>query len=743
MANHQVSVEPITQTLEKNYMPYAMSVIVSRAIPEIDGFKPSHRKLLYTMYKMGLLSGGRTKSANVVGQTMKLHPHGDAAIYETLVRLTRGHAALLHPFIDSKGNFGKQYSRDMQYAASRYTEVKLDSICEELFRGMEKQVVDFVPNYDGTLQEPTLLPATFPSILVNANQGIAVGMASSICPFNLSEVCETTIALIKNPEAELLTTLKAPDFPGGAQLLFNEAEMQKLYETGRGSVRLRAKYRVDRKHHVIEIYEIPYASTVEAILDALAELVKSGKVKEISDVRDETDLQGLKIAIDYKRSADPDALMQRLFLLTPLEASVSCNFNLLVEGHPQVLGIRAILAAWLNFRRACLKRALAFDLDKKKAKRHLLEGLATLLLDIDRAIRIIRETQQEAQVIPNLQAAFDLDLDQAEAVAEIKLRHLNREYLLKRTQERTQLDEEIADLQACLAQPKRIDQLIIQTLKAVSKAHGQPRRTEIVAAEQAPELKAEDLIEDYRLKLFLTDHGYLKKIPLTSLRAAGDLKTKETDEVIQSLEASNRSELLLFSNQATVYKVWLHELKDCKPSEFGEYLPAWLDLQPDEQIVHLERAGDYEGSLLFAYRDGRVSHVPKSAYQTKTKRKKLVGAYADKSPLVGIQSVPDLEGEASDTQAPRFFLRSNLNKALIFEASQIPLKSTRSNQGIQVMTPKRNSEVVDFCRADQLPLEQPSYYQTKRLPAVGYYVKEDLQAGDQLTFNLTEERGNG
>lgn len=725
-------VERITDTLEKNYMPYAMSVIVSRAIPEIDGFKPSHRKLLYTMYKMGLLGNQRTKSANVVGQTMKLNPHGDAAIYETMVRLTRGNASLLHPYVDSKGNFGKQYSRDMQYAASRYTEVKLDSLCQELFQSMDKGVVDFVPNYDGTLEEPQLLPCTFPSILVNANQGIAVGMASYICPFNLAEICDATVAYLENPQQSLQKVLLGPDFPGGGDWIVDDKEWNKIYETGKGSIRLRARYRVDAKQHIIEVYEIPYSTSVESILDALADLIKAGKIKEISDVRDETDLSGLKLTLELKRSADPDALMQRLFLLTPLESNVSCNFNLLIEGQPRVLGIPAILGEWLRFRRACLRRETQFDLDKKRAKQHLLRGLSSILLDIDRAIAIIRETETEAEVVPNLCTAFQLDAKQAEYIAEIKLRHLNREYLLKRTADLTRLQEEIQMLEDRLSHPEQIDALIVETLKRVRDEYGQPRRTRIIKGEKIQEICADDLIEDYNLKCFLTQHGYCKKIPLTSLRSAGELKLKEEDVILQEVECSNRSELLLFSNRSTVYKLFAHEVKDCKPSELGEFLPGVLGLDAGENIVWIQPAGDYTGSLLFIYANGKVSRVPLEAYQTKTRRKKLVGAYSDKSDLVGIFFLPS--GEET-----RFFLCSSLNKALIFSSAQIPEKATRSNQGIQVMASKRNSTVVRCAPVEGLGLKKPEYYQTRSLPAIGYYLKDDAFEQTQLSLQDTTE----
>lgn len=720
-------VERITDTLEKNYMPYAMSVIVSRAIPEIDGFKPSHRKLLYTMYKMGLLTGPRTKSANVVGQTMKLNPHGDAAIYETMVRLTRGNAALLHPYVDSKGNFGKQYSGDMQYAASRYTEVKLDKLCETLFRSIDKDVVDFVPNYDGTMQEPTLLPAAFPSVLVNANQGIAVGMASSICPFNLREVCAATIAYLENPDVDLHEYIKGPDFPGGGELIVNRQELDSIFNSGRGSLQLRSKYRVDRKHHLIEVYEIPYSTTVETVVDQLADLVKTGKVKEISDVRDETDLNGLKLTIELKRSADAESLMQRLFKQTALQSGISCNFNLLIEGRPLVLGVRDIIAAWLDFRRRCVRRETAFDLARKEEKLHLLAGLQAVLLDIDKAIRVIRETENEEDVIPNLCAAFRIDEVQAEYIAEIRLRNLNREYLLRRTADYESIQKEIALLQKRLNSAALLDREIISTLKQISEKYGQDRCTTLIEEDEIEEIRPEDLIEDYRLKLFLTAHGYLKKLPLTSLRSAGELKTKEEDFIMQEVEAGNRQEILLFSSKATVYKLFAYELKDCKPSEFGEYLPGVLELEEDERIVYLHLAGDYTGSLLFAYENGKVSRVPCEAYKTKTRRKKLVGAYADKSPLVGMTYLAPEQEEA-------VYLHSSQKRVVVCPSEAVPEKPTRSNQGVQMMTLKRNAKVTRFGLAKELAVANWQDYLAKRFPATGQFLKEETVEGKQISL---------
>ncbi|KFA57872.1 DNA gyrase subunit A [Mageeibacillus indolicus] len=719
-------VEKISDTLEKNYMPYAMSVIVSRAIPEIDGFKPSHRKLLYTMYKMGLLSGSRTKSANVVGQTMKLNPHGDAAIYETMVRLTRGNASLLHPYVDSKGNFGKQYSRDMQFAASRYTEVKLDKICTELFRAIDKDVVTFTPNYDATMQEPTLLPATFPSVLVNANQGIAVGMASNICPFNLREVCSATIAYIKNPDCVIEKYIKGPDFPGGGEFIVDREELAKVFDSGRGTLRLRARYRVDLKNRLIEIYEIPYSTTVEAVLDNLAELVKAGKAKEISDVRDETDLNGLKLTIELKRAAEPEALMNRLFKQTSLQANFACNFNVLIDGRPRVLGVKQLIGEWLNFRRTCVRRETAFDLKEKQAKLHLLEGLNTIMLDIDKAIRIIRETENETDVIPNLCRGFAIDAVQAEYIAEIKLRNLNREYLLKRTADRSELTEEIAQLQNRLASTSLLDAEIIRTLQQVAEKYGQDRRTVLIDAGEITEITGEDLIEDYRLKYFLTAHGYLKKLPLTSLRSAGELKIKDEDEIISEIEAGNRDEIMVFTDQANVYKISGHEIKDCKPSELGEYLPGLLDFAPEEKVIYLHVPGEYVGDFMFAFANGKVARVPVSAYKTKTKRRKLVAAYSDKSPLVGIEFAPENKS---------YVLISNLSKVLIFDSEQIPAKVTRNNQGVQVMSAKRNSVVNKFSTPEAAGIQDSPYYRTKNLPAIGYYLKEDMVKNRQMTIS--------
>ncbi|HQA57655.1 MAG TPA: DNA topoisomerase (ATP-hydrolyzing) subunit A, partial [Acetivibrio sp.] len=623
MASNNMVEQKIVETLEKNYMPYAMSVIVSRAIPEIDGLKPSHRKLLYTMYKMGLLTGEKTKSANVVGQTMKLNPHGDMAIYETLVRLTRGNNALLHPYVDSKGNFGKQYSRDMKYAAPRYTEVKLDKICEELFRDIDKNTVEFVDNYDGTLKEPVLLPCTFPSILVNANQGIAVGMASNICSFNLVEVCKTTIEYIKNEDADILEHLKAPDFPTGGQLIFNEKDMREIYETGRGSFKVRAKYRYDRKNSCIEIFEIPYTTSSEAIIDAIVELVKSNKIKDIVDVRDETDLNGLKIALDIKKSTDPDALMNKLYKLTPLQDTFSCNFNILVNGRPRVMGIKNILSEWIAFRVDCIKRQTLFDIDKKSDKLHLLLGLKKILLDIDKAVSIIRNTEEEALVVPNLMKGFDIDQVQAEFIAEIKLRNLNKEYIINRISEIENLQKEIAELKDLHGSEKKIKKVIIKQLEDVAKKFGQPRRTEIIHEEHVEEITSDHLIEDYNLKLFLTKHNYLKKIPLTSLRNSPEHKLKDDDFIMQEIETHNKADLLLFSNKQTVYKLKIFEIEDCKASSLGEYLANLLELENGEEIIYMAATDDYKGYMIFAYENGKVAKIDMGSYATKTNRRKL------------------------------------------------------------------------------------------------------------------------
>jgi len=684
MSDKNLIIQKIPETLEKNYMPYAMSVIVSRAIPEIDGFKPSHRKLLYTMYKMGLLTGNRTKSANVVGQTMKLNPHGDTAIYETMVRLTRGNGALLHPYIDSKGNMGRQYSRDMQFAAPRYTEVRLEKICEELFRDLDKNAVDFVDNYDGTMKEPTLLPATFPSILVNANQGIAVGMASNLCSFNLREVCEATIEYIKDENVDLLQYIKAPDFSTGGALIFNEKNMREIYETGKGSFKVRAKYNYDKKNSCIEIYEIPYTTTTEAIIDSIIELVKSGRIKDITDVRDETDLDGLKITLDIRKSADPDTIMNRLYKLTPLEDSFNCNFNVLISGTPRVMGIRSILKEWISFRIGCIKRQTLFDIEKKEAKLHLLLGLRKILLDIDKAIAIIRNTENDEQVIPNLMEGFGIDKLQAEFIAEIKLRNLNREYILDRVGEVDTLQKEIADLKDIYGSEKRIKQIITKQLGEVAKKYAQPRRTEIICETSIEEITQEHMIEDYNLKLFLTEQNYIKKIPLVSLRSNPEHKLKEDDAIIQELETHNKAELLLFSNRQTVYKMRIYDIPDCKASSLGEYLTNMLQLEEDERIIYMTATDNYSGWLLFSFENGKCAKITLESYATKTNRKKLANAYSDLSPLVGIRYL------AEDTDLVAY---SSINKVLVFNTAAINPKTTRDSQGVQVMKSKKGSRM--------------------------------------------------
>lgn len=720
----------ITDTLELNYMPYAMSVIVSRAIPEIDGFKPSHRKLLYTMYKMGLLSGNRTKSANVVGQTMKLNPHGDMAIYETMVRLTRGNGSLLHPYVDSKGNFGRQYSRDMQFAASRYTEVRLDKICEEIFRGLDKNAVEFVDNYDGTTKEPCLLPASFPTILVNSNQGIAVGMASNICSFNLREVCQATIEYMKDPMTDFLTVIPAPDFSGGGIILYEEEAMRQVIDTGRGPIRIRAKYRAERKSNLIEIFEIPYTTTAEAIIDEISELVRSGKVKEISDVRDETDLDGLKITIDCKRGTDPDALMTKLFRFTKLEDSFSCNFNILINGMPRVLGVKAIIAEWLVWRRACQKRELIYDLEKKQNRLHLLDGLAKILMDIDKAIAIIRNTELEADVVPNLMKGFQIDSLQADYVAEIKLRNINRQYILNRTDDRDNLIKEITDLEDILRKPKRMDDLIIKALENAAKRFGKDRRSELMNMDQAETFSMDKMIEDYRLKLFMTEHGYVKKIPLTSLRSAGDLKTKEDDRILIELEGKNKSEILFFSSKCNVYKMRAHDLSDTKPSELGSYLPNVLLTEEGEKILYMLITEDYSGEMLFAYENGKMSRIPLASYVTKQNRKKLIHACSDLSPIVSIHYLDKTED---------FVAFSNLRKAITFSSKLIPVKATRSSQGVQILVSKKGSRMTSVVPLSQSGFSDPEYYRIRRTPAVGYYLKEDTIADRQLMLGEVQD----
>ncbi|NLM11418.1 MAG: topoisomerase IV [Clostridiaceae bacterium] len=717
--------QKIVETLKVNYMPYAMSVIVSRAIPEIDGLKPSHRKLLYTMYKMGLLHGAKTKSANVVGQTMKLNPHGDMAIYETMVRLTTGNGALLHPLVESKGNFGRVYSRDMKFAAPRYTEVKLAEISAELFRDIDKDTVDFVDNYDGTMKEPVLLPTLFPNILVNPNQGIAVGMASNICSFNLKEVCEATIAYIKEDNIRLIDYLKAPDFSTGGDLIYNEKELKRIYETGRGSFKVRARYRFDKSSNCIEVYEIPFTTTSEAIIDSIADLVKSGTIRDITDVRDETDLSGLKIALDIKRSTDPDGLMNKLYKLTPLEDSFSCNFNILVNGKPQVLGIKGILDAWIEFRMMCIRRQTAFDIKKKSERLHLLEGLSKIILDIDKAISIIRNTEKEDQVVPNLMKGFDIDHLQAEYIAEIKLRNLNREYIIKQTANIESLKAEIDDLNDIYRKESRILEIICKQLKEISKKYGQPRRTGIINEKHVEVITEEVLIEDYNVKIFLTKQGYLKKIPLTSLRASGDHKLKEDDEIIQEIEARNKSELILFSNKYVAYKLRVHEINDCKTSSLGEYLENILGMSSDESIIYMVATEDFSGFMLFSFENGKCAKIPLSSYETKTNRKKLANAYSELSPLCDIRFLQE------DRELVAF---SNIDKVLIFNTENINPKTTRSSNGVQVLKSKKGSFMVKIRELNEVSFENLDYYRTKNIPAVGYYLKEEDKEEKQVAM---------
>ncbi len=726
MGSGLVERQQITSTLETNYMPYAMSVILSRAIPEIDGFKPSHRKLLYTMYKMGLLSGARTKSANIVGTTMKLNPHGDAAIYDTMVRLSRGYQSLLNPYVDSKGNFGRAYSSDMEYAASRYTEAKLEPIAGELFRDIDKDTVDFADNYDATMKEPTLLPVTFPSILVNNNIGIAVGMASSICSFNLTEVCETAVALMKDPDADVTATLKAPDFPGGGRIIYSRDEMRKLYETGRGSVRVRSVYAYDKEANCIDITEIPPTTTVEAIIAKLAELVKAGKIREIADVRNEIGLDGLKITIDLKRGTDPDRLMTRLFAMTPLEDSFSCNFNILIAGAPQVLGVRRILEEWTAFRMECVCRRVDFDLRKAKDKLHLLRGLSKILLDIDKAVRIVRETDEESEVVPNLMIGFGIDEIQAEYVAEIKLRHLNREYILKRTEEIDKLEKDVEEMEDILRRPERVRAIIVEELRAVSAKFGKPRRSLLLYASEIQQAAAEieEEVPDYPCTLFFTAEGYFKKITPQSLRMSGEQKLKEGDRIVQAVETSNNRDLLFFTDAATVYKAKAADFADTKASVMGDYVATKLAFEEGENAVAMVVTADYSGYLLFFYENGKAAKVELSAYATKTNRRRLVGAYSDKSPLVAVRFVPQ------DTE---FMLQSTSGRRLLVHTGAIAAKSTRSTQGVQVMTLKGQHRLKDVAPFSEGMVTKPDRYRTRSLPAAGAMpLAEDI--GEQLTL---------
>ena len=717
----------ITDTLESNYMPYAMSVIVSRAIPEIDGFKPSHRKLLYTMYKMGLLTGARTKSANIVGQTMRLNPHGDAAIYDTMVRLSRGYGALLTPFVDSKGNFGKVYSRDMAWAAPRYTEAKLAPICAELFQDIDSDTVDFVENYDNTMLEPSLLPTTFPNILVSANTGIAVGMASQFCGFNLKEVCETAVAYLKNPACDLTETLLAPDFPTGGQLLYDDDVLRELYESGRGSVRVRAKYRYVKAENLIEVYEIPYSTTTEAILDKVAELIKGGKIREIADMRDETDLSGLKLAIDLKRGTDPDKLMAKLFRLTTLEDAFACNFNVLIAGMPRVLGVRQILEEWCAWRTESVRRRLYFILGKKRDKLHLLKGLQRILLDIDKAIRIIRETEEESEVIPNLMIGFGIDQIQAEYVAEIKLRNINKEYILKRTRETDALRDEIDDLENTLNDPSRVKKLLVDELTAAARKYGEPRRTEILYDHQQAELPEEEPAAEYPVHLFLSREGYLKKITPQSLRMSGEQKYKEGDSLRQSFETNSNAELMLFTNRCQVYKARLGEFEDSKASVLGDYLPAKLKMEDGESVVYAVLPGDYSGSLLFLYENGKAARIALTAYQTASNRRKLTGAYSDKSPLAAILRLTE-DGEVA--------VCSDEPRCLIFHTALLAPKTTRASQGVAVMALKKNRRLTEAKFLADTAIQNPARYRVRSLPAAGALLKGEDNGEKQLTLEV-------
>ena len=717
--------QPITSTLDENYMPYAMSVIVSRAIPEIDGFKPSHRKLLYTMYKMGLLTGNRTKSANIVGQTMRLNPHGDQAIYETMVRLAKGNESLLHPFVDSKGNFGKVYSRDMAYAASRYTEAKLAPICAELFRDLDCDAVDFVDNYDNTTKEPALLPTTYPNVLVSANQGIAVGMASQICGFNLGEVCDTTIQLLKNPDHDIATTLLAPDFSTGGQILCDPEELGRIYETGRGGVKVRAKYRYIKSENIIEIFEIPYSTSLEAILDKVSELMKAGKIKEISDMRDETDLSGLKLAIDLKRGVDPDKLMQKLFRLTPLQDTVSCNFNILIAGMPRVLGVRALLEEWLAWRTECVRRRVYFVLHKKQEKLHLLQGLKRILLDIDKAIEIIRRTEEEAEVVPNLMIGFGIDQVQAEYVAEIKLRNINKEYILKRVQETAALEEEIEDLEDTLQKPARIRKIIVGELEEVRKKYAQPRKTEIIFSHEVEYEEEPEETPDYPVTLFLSREGYFKKITAQSLRMSGEQKFKEGDELFRQVEATNNTELMFFTDRQQVYKVRAADFADGKASLLGDYLPTKLGMDEEEKVIDLVLPGDYSGHVLFFFENGKCARVSLSAYATTSNRRKLTGAYSDKSPLAALIPL---------TEDRELALISTEPRALLLHTALLAPKTTRATQGVAVMNMKPRYHLDRVCTPEESGITNLARYRVRSIPAAGALLREEDQGREQMSL---------
>lgn len=720
----EVNEQDITYTLENNYMPYAMSVILSRAIPEIDGFKPSHRKLLYTMYLMGLLKGDKVKSANIVGRTMQLNPHGDQAIYETMVRLTRGNETLLHPYIDSKGNFGKAYSKNMQYAASRYTEAKLDKISAELFADIDKDTVDFVPNYDNSMTEPTLFPVRFPSILVNSNMGIAVGMASNICSFNLNEVCRTAIELIKNPELVIADTLKAPDFSGGGRLIYDRAKLEEIYETGRGAVRIRSKYEYDKKNNCIDITEIPPTTTSEAIIEKIIELNKTGKLRDISDIRDETDKSGLKITIDLKRGTDPEKLMNTLFKKTPLEDSFSCNFNILIGNVPKVIGVREILNEWTAFRSECIKRKTFFELEKAKEKLHLLLGLKKILLDIDKAIKIVRETEEEADVVPNLMIGFGIDETQAEYVAEIKLRHLNREYILKRLSDIDDLQKSIEDMEDILKSKSRIKKIIISELEDVSKKYGKDRKTEIIYVDEEESNDSDDEIPDYPVKLFFTKEGYFKKITPLSLRMSSEQKLKDGDEIVYETDASNADEILFFTNKCQVYKTRACEFSDTKASVLGDFISSKLAMDKDELPVNMTVIKKYTGYMFFVFENGKIAKIDMSAYETKTNRKKLIKAYSDKSPLV---SCIHIEEDAD------YVIRSTSGRFLIFNSGSISPKSTKDSQGVAIMTLKKGHKVAGVTLYNESMFVKPSRYRTKTLPAAGSTLSSE-DSFDQMSF---------
>jgi len=721
----EVVEQPIVSTIRENYMPYAMSVILSRAIPEIDGFKPSHRKLLYMMYKMGLLNGGRTKSANIVGATMKLNPHGDSAIYDTMVRLSRGYEALLHPYVDSKGNFGKFYSRDMAWAASRYTEAKLDAICNELFRDIDKDTVDFVDNYDNTMKEPSLLPVAFPSVLVNANTGIAVGMASNICSFNLREICETTAALIRDPDHDIKSTLPAPDFTGGCQIIYDENVINQVYETGRGSIKLRAKYVYDKSANCIDILSIPATTTCEVIIEKVIDLVKQGKVKEISDIRDETGIDGLKITIDLKRGIDADKLMTKLYRFTTLEDSYACNFNVLIAGVPRVLGVKALLEEWIAFRIECVRRRTYFDRNKKADKLHLLRGLEKILLDIDKAVKIVRETDEESEVVPNLMIGFGIDEIQAEYVAEIKLRHLNREYILKRTKDLEDLEKEIAELDEILKSKARIKTIIVKELKSIAEKYGQPRKSIIIYDDVAKYEEETVEIPDYPVNLFFTKEGYFKKITPQSLRMSGEQKLKDGDEIIQELEFTNNCDLLFFTDKCQVYKAKADDFAQTKASVLGDYVAAKLGFDEGENAVKMVATKDYKGMLLFAFENGKAAKVPLESYATKTNRKKLTGAYSDKSPLVGLLYMPEDE---------EVLFKASSGNMLLVHTGALALKTTRSTQGVAVLKPKKGHRLFSIERYKDGTFTNPKRYRTGSLPARGALPVNDDSKDEQLSL---------